>query len=184
MSRQQPPLSPPQKEEAIFAGGCFWCMVSPFEQQPGVLEVWSGYTGGHVANPTYEQVCSGRTGHVEAVRIVYDPQMISYEQLLDIFWRHIDPTDAEGQFADRGTMYQTAIFVQNQSQKIVAEASKQALAQSRTFSAPIVTPIIEAQPFYVAESYHQQYYRKHPQRYNAYRIGSGRATFLRDIWGS
>ncbi|MEF3313029.1 peptide-methionine (R)-S-oxide reductase MsrB [Paenibacillus sp. GYB004] len=167
---------------ATFAGGCFWCMVKPFDKQPGIIQVVSGYTGGHVENPTYEQVCSDRTGHVEAVQITFDPEVFSYEQLLDLFWRQIDPTDAGGQFADRGHSYSTAIFVHNDEQKRLAEQSKRSLEESGRFDKPIVTPILPAAPFYSAEAYHQGYYKTNPLRYQAYYTGSGRAKFLKERW--
>jgi peptide methionine sulfoxide reductase msrA/msrB len=169
-------------ELATFAGGCFWCMVKPFDRQPGVIRVVSGYTGGHVENPTYEQVCSGTTGHVEAVQITFDPAVISYEQLLEQYWRQIDPTDPGGQFADRGESYKTAIFVHSEEQRKKAEESKRRLAESGIFDKPIVTPILPAKPFYPAEEYHQDYYKKNPIRYEAYHIGSGRAAFIKEHW--
>jgi len=169
-------------ELATFAGGCFWCMVKPFDEQPGIVSVISGYTGGHVENPTYEQVCSGTTGHVEAVQITFDPNVFPYERLLDLFWRQIDPTDPGGQFGDRGESYQTAIFYHNEEQKRLAEKSKQELAASGRFNQPIVTPILPAAPFYPAEEYHQHYYKKQPLRYKAYFTGSGRERFIREAW--
>jgi len=167
---------------ATFAGGCFWCMVKPFDKYDGVIRVTSGYTGGHVENPTYEQVCSDTTGHLEAVQIEFDDSVISYAKLLELFWQQIDPTDAGGQFADRGQSYTTAIFYHNEEQKQLAEASKKALAESGRFSEPIVTAIREAMPFYAAEEYHQDYYKKNPFRYKNYRKGSGREAFLREAW--
>ena len=143
------------KKLATFAGGCFWCMVSPFEEFPGIEQVISGYTGGQKENPTYEEVCSHTTGHREAVQITFNPQLFPYEKLVDIFWRQIDPTDAEGQFYDRGTSYSTAIFYHNEEQKKIAEASKKALAESGVFAKPIATEILPAGPFYPAEEYHQ-----------------------------
>lgn len=157
-------------------------MVKPFDQWPGVTTVISGYTGGHVPHPTYEAVCSGQTGHLEAVQITFDPNKISYAQLLDIFWQQIDPTDAGGQFADRGSSYKTAIFYHNDEQKGQAEASKQRLAQSGRFNRPIVTPILPAGPFYEAEDYHQDFYQKNPGHYQRYRQGSGRDQFLLQHW--
>lgn len=147
-------------EQAIFAGGCFWCMVKPFDQWPGIKKVVSGYTGGVLPNPTYEEVCLGTTGHYEAVQITYDPSIISYEQLLDIFWQQIDPTDPGGQFYDRGQSYQTAIFYLNDEQKQKAEQSKQALEKSGRFHKPIATKILPANDFFEAEEYHQNYYKK------------------------
>jgi peptide methionine sulfoxide reductase msrA/msrB len=172
----------PSNELATFAGGCFWCMVKPFDEQPGIIQVVSGYTGGHVVNPTYEQVCSDKTGHYEAVQITFDPSVFSYERLLDIFWQSIDPTDAGGQFGDRGSSYLTAIFYHNEEQKRLAEQSKQQLAAGGAFKKPIVTPILPAHPFYPAEDYHQGYYKTNPVRYKAYFAGSGREKFLKEQW--
>jgi methionine-S-sulfoxide reductase len=171
-----------EQELATFAGGCFWCMVKPFDQWPGVVSVTSGYTGGDKENPTYEEVCSGRTGHVEAVQIVFHPLVFPYAKLLDVFWHQIDPTDDGGQFCDRGPSYQTAIFYHTDEQRQIAEASKQALSESGQFSRPIVTPILPAKEFYPAEEYHQNFYVKSPQHYRMYRAGSGRDQFLRNIW--
>jgi peptide methionine sulfoxide reductase msrA/msrB len=168
-------------KKAIFAGGCFWCMEKPFEALEGVISVTSGYTGGSTENPTYDNYASG--GHLEAVEIVYDPTKITYNQLLDVFWRQIDPTDPGGQFADRGTEYSTAIYYLDAEQKRLAEASKQDLEKGRVFDKPIVTPIIRASTFYQAEEYHQDYYKKNPLRYKFYRNGSGRDRFLKKIWG-
>lgn len=173
---------PEQTNKATFAGGCFWCMVSPFDEQPGILDVVSGYTGGHVENPTYEDVHTHTTGHYEAVQITYNPTVFPYKKLLDLFWQQIDPSDAEGQFNDRGMAYRTAIFYHDQEQKTIAEASKSELAASGRFNRPIVTEIIPAQPFYDAEEKHQQYYKKVPFHYNLYREGSGRADFIRKHW--
>lgn len=171
-----------EQHVATFAGGCFWCMVKPFDEQPGIISVVSGYTGGHVEHPTYEQVCSGGTGHVEAVQITFDPAVFPYERLVELFWQQIDPTDPGGQFADRGESYQTAVFYHTEEQKRLAEQSKRELAASGRFASPIVTPILPAAPFYPAEEYHQQYYKKHPLRYNAYYAGSGREKFIREAW--
>ncbi|OUM97249.1 MAG: methionine sulfoxide reductase [Paenibacillaceae bacterium ZCTH02-B3] len=167
---------------ATFAGGCFWCMVSPFDKIPGVVKVVSGYTGGHKPNPTYEEVCAGTTGHAEAVQITFDPSRVSYRQLLDVFWRQIDPTDPGGQFADRGDSYRTAIFYHDEEQRRLAEESKRELEQSGKFDKPIVTEIVPAGPFWPAEEYHQDYYRKNPLRYWMYRTGSGREAFLARHW--
>lgn len=172
-----------ETETAIFAGGCFWCMVKPFDEFPGIIKVVSGYTGGTVKNPTYEQVCSGITGHYEAVQITYNPNIVTYEELLKIYWQQIDPTDPEGQFYDRGKSYQTAIFYQNEEQKSLAEESKKGLQQSGRFSKQIFTPILPAKDFYPAEDYHQQYYKKQPVHYEAYHIGSGRKAFIEKYWG-
>lgn len=170
-------------KKATFAGGCFWCMVKPFDRYEGVQSVISGYTGGTTKNPTYEEVCSNQTGHYEAIQITYNPAVITYERLLQLFWMQIDPTDSGGQFYDRGQSYQTAIFYHDEDQRQAAEQSKQELQQSGRFSAAIVTPIIQATTFYPAEEYHQQYYEKNPNHYNAYHIGSGRAGFIKKHWG-
>ncbi|HZG77646.1 MAG TPA: peptide-methionine (S)-S-oxide reductase MsrA [Paenibacillus sp.] len=169
-------------KQATFAGGCFWCMVKPFDEQPGIVSVVSGYTGGHVENPTYEEVCSDTTGHYEAVQITYDPDVFPYEKLLDLFWRQIDPTDPGGQFGDRGSSYRTAIFVHDEEQRRLAEASKRELEASGRFDRPIVTPILPAAPFYPAEDYHQGYYKTNPVRYQAYFAGSGRERFIKEAW--
>jgi peptide-methionine (S)-S-oxide reductase len=168
---------------AIFAGGCFWCVESDFDGVPGVIETMSGYTGGSLENPTYKSVSSGGTGHREAVRIVYDPSKVSYETLLDVLWRSVDPTDGGGQFCDRGVSYETAIFVTSPEQRRLAEASKKALQASGILKKPIVTPIEDAGPFYPAESFHQGYYMENPLRYKLYRYGCGRDARLDDLWG-
>jgi len=168
---------------ATFAGGCFWCTESDFEKVPGVLKVISGYTGGRKENPTYEEVSSGRTGHLEAVQVHYDPEKVTYEQLLEVFWRHIDPTDAGGQFVDRGSQYRSAVFYHDEEQKRLAEASREALARSGKFTRPIATEILPLGRFYEAEDYHQDYYRKSPLRYQFYRSNSGRDQFLKKTWG-
>ena len=169
-------------ETATFAGGCFWCMEPPFENLDGVLKVTSGYTGGTEKNPSYKETASGKTGHREAVQITYDPKKISYSELLTIFWRNIDPTDEGGQFYDRGTPYKTAIFFHDNSQKILAKKSKMDLQNSKKFKKPIVTEIIMASDFYEAEGYHQDFYLKSPERYNAYKKGSGREDYKKKIW--
>ncbi len=169
---------------AIFAGGCFWCMEPPFDVIPGVHSTVSGYTGGPEKYPTYEQVSYGRTGHREAVLVTYDPSRVTYEQLLEAFWRSIDPTQAGGQFADIGPQYRTAIYYASPEQRRLAEDSKQKLAASGKFSKPIVVEILAAGAFYPAEEYHQDYYRKNPADYNRYKEGSGRGPFLRQVWGS
>ena len=169
-------------EKATFAGGCFWCMVKPFDQWDGVYEVISGYTGGHTINPTYEQVKSGTTGHLEAVQITYDPAMISYQTMLDLYWPQIDPTDDGGQFQDRGDSYRTAIFFHTPEQKQLAEASKQEIETSGRFQKPIVTRILPAAPFYPAEDYHQDFYKKNPDEYQADRLNSGRDEFIKEHW--
>ncbi|MYL35369.1 peptide-methionine (R)-S-oxide reductase MsrB [Pontibacillus yanchengensis] len=168
---------------ATFAGGCFWCMEPPFEKVKGVKEVISGYTDGSKKNPSYKEVSSGSTEHVEAVMVKYDPQVISYEELLDIFWRQIDPTDDKGQFVDRGQQYTTGIFYHNEKQKELAEQSKEELKESNRFEETIVTPIKEASTLYKAEQYHQDYYKKNTTRYNIYRDNSGRDDFLEKYWG-
>jgi peptide methionine sulfoxide reductase msrA/msrB len=170
-------------EEAVFAGGCFWCMEPPFEKLDGVRDVISGYTGGEKPDPTYGEVSSGTTGHMEAVIIRYDPAIVSYEELLNVFWRQIDPTDAGGQFVDRGPQYRSAIFYLSKEQKRLAESSREALGKSARFPRPIVTGILPARPFYPAEDYHQDYYRKNPLRYKFYRYNSGRDRFLKKAWG-
>jgi len=169
--------------KAIFAGGCFWCMEPPFAELEGVSAVVSGYIGGHLENPTYQEVSAGRSGHAEAVEISYDPQKVSYQQLLDIFWQNVDPTDAGGQFVDRGSQYRTGIFTLDAEQQRVAEASRQRLAESGRFERPIVTEIVAATRFYPAEGYHQGYYRECSIRYKSYRQNSGRDQFLDTSWG-
>lgn len=171
---------PPRTEKALLAGGCFWCMEKPFEILEGVISVTSGYAGGSSENPTYNDYSDG--GHIEVVEIVYDPEKISYATLLDTFWRQIDPTDAKGQFVDRGHGYSSALFYHDQQQKQLAEASKQQLQDSRIFSGTIVTPILPAARFWAAEEYHQDYYKTNPIRYGFYRSGSGRDRFLDQHW--
>jgi peptide methionine sulfoxide reductase msrA/msrB len=173
---------PSQLQTATFAGGCFWCTEADFAKKDGIIEVISGYTGGQKANPTYEEVCSGRTGHYEAVQIRFDPKKISYNQLLDVFWRGVDPTDARGQFADRGTQYRPAIFYHDADQKRLAETSKAALDASGRFAKPIAVAVLPAQTFYPAEDYHQKYYKTCPLRYQAYRSASGRDQFREKAW--
>ncbi len=169
-------------KRATFAGGCFWCTEADFEKLPGVVGVVSGYTGGQKENPTYAEVCSGTTGHVEAVQVTYDPSRISYEALVDAFWRHIDPTDEGGQFVDRGDQYRSAIFYHDEEQKRLAEESKAALERSGRFEKPIVTKILPLKRFYEAEAYHQDYYKKSSARYCLYRLGSGRDQFVKEVW--
>ncbi|NMA02600.1 MAG: peptide-methionine (R)-S-oxide reductase MsrB [Clostridia bacterium] len=169
---------------ATFAGGCFWCMVPPFENLDGVLDIKSGYIGGNTQNPTYREVSTGKTGHYEAIQITYDPEKVTYVELLNIFWRQIDPTDASGQFADEGSQYQTAIFYHDEEQRVLAEESKEQLQQEGIFEDLIVTKILPATEFYPAEEYHQQYHLKNPEHYQMYKIGSGRAGFLKKIWGN
>ncbi|MEK8024084.1 MAG: peptide-methionine (S)-S-oxide reductase MsrA [Candidatus Hydrogenedentota bacterium] len=167
---------------AVFAGGCFWCTESDFEKRDGVVQAISGYTGGDERNPTYEQVSSGTTGHYEAVQVVYDPKKVSYRQLLDHFWRHVDPTDAGGQFVDRGRQYRSGIFYENEEQRKLAMESREALGKSGVFSRPIVTEILPLKKFYPAEDYHQDYYKTNPIRYTMYRSGSGREPFIEKTW--
>lgn len=176
------PAEAAKYETAIFAGGCFWCMEPPFSFLDGVKDVSAGYTGGHTENPTYEQVSTGRTGHYEAVRIVYDPKKVGYDKLLDIFWKNIDPTDDGGQFADRGTQYLTAVFYTTPQQKDIAERSKEALGKSGKFKAPIATAVLPAKKFYAAEAYHQNYFQTNSDHYNRYKVGSGRAGYLERTW--
>ena len=171
----------PKYDTAIFAGGCFWCMVEPFDNITGVEEIISGYTGGHTNNPTYADVCTGKTGHTEAVKITYDPGKISYNQLLNYYWQVTDPTDAMGQFQDRGDNYRPVIFYNSQFQKEAAEKSKQELANSGKFDKPIVTSIEKAMPFYPAEDYHQDFYKKDPERY-ALEESGGRSDFIKKHW--
>ncbi|MBZ0265767.1 peptide-methionine (S)-S-oxide reductase MsrA [bacterium] len=170
-------------KKATFAGGCFWCIEPPFHRLEGVIDVYAGYTGGKTVNPTYDEVTSGRTGHLEAAQVIYDPAIVSYETLLETFWHNIDPTDDGGQFADRGSSYKTAIFYHDEEQRLLAEKSKKALAESGMLKKPIVTDIREAGEFYRAEEYHQDYYKKNPLHYNAYKKGSGRADYLERMWG-
>jgi len=169
-------------EQATFAGGCFWCMVTPFEDLPGIQEIVSGYMGGHVENPTYEQVKKGTTGHYEVVRITYDPELFPYEKLLQLFWPQIDPTDSEGQFQDRGPQYRAAIFYHTDEQKQLAIQSKQELIDSKLFKKPIVTEIQSATTFYPAEEYHQDYHKKNPKHYKEDRAMSGRDEFIETNW--
>ena len=170
-------------KKATFAGGCFWCTEADFEKLPGVVRVVSGYTGGHKENPTYAEVSSGNTGHVEAFQVYYDPSKISYEELLDYLWKHIDPTDAGGQFVDRGGQYRSAIFYHDEEQKRLAEKSKETLEKSGKFKEPIATEIVKFTKFYEAEEYHQDYYKKSSLKYGIYRHGSGRDQFLEKVWG-
>jgi peptide methionine sulfoxide reductase msrA/msrB len=182
--KMERPMSdkPQNSKTAVFAGGCFWCTESDFEKVDGVIEAISGYTGGHVTNPTYKQVSKGGTGHVEAVQVVYDPAKITYEELLEVFWRHVDPTDGEGQFVDRGSQYLSVIFYANEQEQGLAEASKKTLAASGRFNKPIATEILPLATFYPAEDYHQDYYKKNSVRYRWYRFGSGRDQFLKKTW--
>jgi len=168
-------------ETAIFAAGCFWCVEEAYEKVPGVISAVSGYTGGKIANPSYEQVTTGRTGHYEAVKIAYDPGKVSYQQLVDWFWRNVDPYDADGQFCDKGPHYRGAIFYQGDAQRKVAEDSKKAVAGQ--LRQPIVTEILPAMPFYDAEDYHQDYYKKNSNRYQFYKYGCRRVQRLEQVWG-
>ena len=169
---------------ATFAGGCFWCMAGPFQELDGVIDVKSGYTGGHVDDPTYEDVCSGKSGHYEVVKVIYDPSIVNYKLLLDTFWRQIDPTDPAGQFNDKGQQYQTAIFYYDEEQKEFAITSKSELDASGKFDKPIATKIISACDFYPAEEYHQNYHKKNLEHYKSYRSGSGRQEFINKTWGN
>lgn len=171
----------PELAEAIFAGGCFWCMEGPFEALDGVVGVVSGYTGGRVEAPTYEEVSAGGTGHAEAVRVIYDPRRIDYERLLEVYWHNVDPTQADGQFCDHGDQYRTAIFVVDDEQRRAAEASRERIREE--LGRAIVTEIEDAGAFWVAEDYHQDYYRTNPVRYRSYRMGCGRDRRLQQLWG-
>jgi peptide-methionine (S)-S-oxide reductase len=172
-----------KREKATFAGGCFWCMEAPFDTLPGVVSVTVGYAGGTVENPTYEQVSAGRTGHAEAVQIVFDPSKTGYGKLLGIFWRNVDPTVKDRQFCDVGSQYRTAIFYHSEEQRLLAEQSKEELAKTKPFPEPIVTGIAPAGEFYPAEEYHQHYYKKNPIRYKYYRTSCGRDRRLKQLWG-
>jgi peptide-methionine (S)-S-oxide reductase len=178
-----PARQQPHEAVATFAGGCFWCMEKPFDIIDGVLSTTSGYTGGTVASPSYEQVSAGTTGHAEAVQIVYDPSLVSYEDLLAVFWRNIDPTTPDRQFCDRGSQYRAAIFYHGEAQRFAAEQSRSDIERTKTFPDPIVTEIVPAGPFYPAEEYHQDYYSKNPIKYRYYRYGCGRDRRLEQLWG-
>jgi len=171
-----------ETKEATFAAGCFWCMEAIMQETEGIFEVISGYTGGEEKDPTYEDVYKGRTGHREAVRVIYDPKQISYKEILDIFWKNIDPTDAGGQFVDRGFSYTTAIFYHNEKQREIAEASKKALEGSERFDKSIATEVVPLTTFYKAEEYHQDFYRKSSNRYNRYKENSGREAYKESVW--
>lgn len=169
-------------ERAIFAGGCFWCVQPPYDYQEGVITTTVGFTGGKEVDPTYKEVAYGKTTHTEAIEVIYDPEQVSYEKLLDIFWRNINPTDSDGQFVDRGSQYRPGIFYLNEEQKKTALESKKRLEESGRFDKPIVVEITEATPFYDAEEYHQKYYLKKPVHYKTYRMGSGRDKFIKKYW--
>ena len=169
---------------ATFAGGCFWCMEPPFDKLDGVHSTTSGYIGGHVDNPSYRQVVAGDTGHTEAVQVVYDPSKINYQQLLEVFWRNIDPTTADRQFCDIGDQYRTGIFYHDEAQRSAAENSKRALQADKPFPEPVVTEVTAASTFYPAEDYHQDYYMKNPIRYKFYRLSCGRDARLEELWGA
>jgi len=168
---------------ATFAGGCFWCMEPPYDKLPGVISTTSGYMGGKTKNPTYEQVSSGRTGHTEVVQVIYDPKLVSYDKLLEVFWRNIDPTQKDGQFCDHGSQYRTAIFYHSEDQRKLAEASRAAVVKSKPFKGDIVTPVQAAEEFWPAEDYHQDFYKKNAARYKFYRGGCGRDARLTELWG-
>lgn len=170
--------------KAYFAGGCFWCMEEAFEKVEGVLSATSGYMGGRVANPSYEEVSAGRTGHAESVEVVYDPSRVSYQKLLEAFWHNVDPLTPNAQFCDHGSQYRSAIFYQTDEEKRASETSKQALEQSKRFTEPIVTQIVQASQFYPAEEYHQDFYKKNPIRYKFYKYNCGRAQRLETLWGN
>jgi peptide-methionine (S)-S-oxide reductase len=177
------PAPPAGSAKATFAGGCFWCMEGPFDKVPGVVSTTSGYTGGSVPRPSYEMVSSGTTGHAESVEVVYDPKKVSYSQLLDVYWHNVDPTDAGGQFCDRGNQYRTAIFYRGDEERRLAEQSKKDIEASGKLKKPIVTEVVPAGEFYPAEDYHQDYYIKNPVRYRYYRFNCGRDARLKDLWG-
>jgi peptide-methionine (S)-S-oxide reductase len=174
----------PNLAKAAFAGGCFWCMEEAFEKVPGVTSVTSGYMGGRVENPSYEQVSGGGTGHAEAVEVSYDPQKVSYPALLEAFWHNVDPVTPNAQFCDHGSQYRAVIFYQTDDQKRLAEESKRTLEQSRRFTQPIVTELVMASQFYPAEDYHQDFYKKNPIRYKFYKYNCGRAQRLEELWGA
>ena len=172
-----------RSDKATFAGGCFWCMEPPFDELPGVISTTSGYTGGQKKDPTYEEVSSGGTGHAEAVEVMFDPAKVTYQQLLDVFWKNIDPVTPDRQFCDVGSQYRAAIFYHSEEQKRLALASKKAIEDSGRFKQPIVTEIVAAAPFYRAEDYHQDYYKKNPIRFKYYKFGCGREKRLEQLWG-
>lgn len=171
-----------QYRKATFAGGCFWCMVKPFDEMPGIIQVVSGYTGGKTPQPSYEQVKTGETGHYEAIEITYDPEIFPYEKLMDLYWPQIDPTDDGGQFFDRGSQYRTAVFYHDSEQKLIAEESLRKVEESGRFNKPLVTKILPAAPFYPAEEHHQKFYKKNPAKYQQEREESGRENFIKQYW--
>lgn len=171
-------------QKATFAGGCFWCMQPPFDKLPGVIKTTVGFTGGKEENPTYKQVSYGKTSHTESIEIIYDPTLVSYQKLLEVFWMNINPTDLGGQFVDRGSQYRPEIFYHDENQRIIAENSKEKLNKSGRFEKPVLVSITPASAFWKAEDYHQKYYKKSPASYYAYRKGSGRDKFLEKYWGS
>jgi len=179
----KPGMDSEKHEVAIFAGGCFWCMEHPFDELDGVISTTSGYIGGTKENPTYKEVSAGGTGHAEAVKVLYDPKKVSYEKLLEVFWRQINPTTPDRQFVDVGSQYRSGIFYNSEEQRKLAEKSKRVMDESGRFGAPIVTEITAAGTFYPAEDYHQDYYKRNPIRYKYYRFGSGRDQYLKKIWG-
>jgi len=179
----QPVVESGEPAKAYFAGGCFWCMEEAFEKVDGVIAAVSGYMGGTAQNPSYEEVSSGRTGHAESIEVLYDPSKVTYNQLLEAFWRNVDPITPSAQFCDHGTQYRAAIFYQNDQEKRFAEESKQAIEQSKRFTQPIVTQIVMASQFYTAEEYHQDFYKKNPIRYKFYKYNCGRAQRLDELWG-
>lgn len=182
IAETQQPSNQQQHQEALFAGGCFWCIEADFDKLPGVVDVVSGYTGGSKATANYKTVSSKETGHYEAVRVQYDPTIISYRQLVDYFWSHIDPTDANGQFCDRGSSYRAAVFYRNEQQRNTIERSKIELEKTKPFSGDIVTAILPEKPFYLAETYHQNYAKKNPLRYRFYRSRCGRDKRIKSLW--
>lgn len=183
-AERAPSATTPALAKAVFAGGCFWCVEASFEGIPGVKSVVSGYAGGTEANPTYEQVGSGRTGHAESVEITFDPKVATYAKLLDVFWHNIDPTQANAQFCDHGPQYRSAIFTVDESQRLAAVASRKRIEASKVLKAPIVTQIAPLTRFWPAEGYHQDYYKKNPIHYQTYRLGCGRDRRLRELWGA
>jgi peptide-methionine (S)-S-oxide reductase len=179
----KPGTNKPALAKATFAGGCFWCMEEVYDMVPGVISTTSGYMGGHTQNPTYEQISTGRTGHAEVVLVEYDPAKVSYERLLEVFWRNIDPTQKNGQFCDFGSQYRSGIFYHDETQRKLAEASQAVLMKSKPFKGEIVTEITRASEFYRAEEYHQNFHQRNPVRYKFYKTGCGREARLRELWG-